>query len=112
MTEEEGFVQSPDVLAAVTFLPTLEGGRHNPARSGYRPVHRVRDDYLTTGIHHYTEVECVNPGQTARAEISFVTPKAYPYCLWVGKIVTIQEGARVVGHAEILAVYNPVLKAP
>lgn len=99
-------------MASVTFLSTSEGGRTHPAYSGYRPAHRVRKDYLTSGIHHYADLEFVNPGQTACAEISFVTPYAYPHCLSVGQVITLQEGARMVGYAEILAVYNPILKAP
>ncbi|MEM9536304.1 MAG: hypothetical protein AAF268_08565 [Cyanobacteria bacterium P01_A01_bin.3] len=105
-------MHSPDVLATVTLLPTSEGGKKTSVRSGYRPDHRIREDYLTCGIHRYIDKERVNPGQTVRTEISFIDPKAYPHCLWVGKIVTIQEGVRIVGHADILAVYNPILKAP
>ena len=77
---------------------------------GYRPAHLIKEDYLTTGIHHYYEVDFVNPGGTAKGTITFITPEAYPHCLWIGKKINIQEGARVVGHATIIDIYNPLLK--
>ena len=35
----------------------------------------------------------------------------YPHCLWIGKIIGIHEGARVVVTAEITGILNPVLMA-
>ena len=98
--------RDPDV--EVTFRFT--GTRRFPAADGYRPAHRVREDYLTTGVHHYFGVKEVAPDGTARGTITFITPEAYPHSLWVGKEIPIQEGGRVVGTATVERVLNPVLE--
>lgn len=96
----------PDVEAIFKFNST----RKSPARDGYRPAHLVNDHYLTTGVHHYYGVESVPPNGTAKGTITFITPEAYPHCLWVGKKITIQEGVRIVGYATITSIYNPLLR--
>jgi elongation factor Tu len=102
--------RSPDVEAEITFFPTEQGGRQGPALSGYRPAHRVRDDYLTTGVHTYSDRDEVLPGQTARGCITFITPEVYPHCLWVGCEIDMQEGSRVVGRVKITKILNPLLQ--
>lgn len=97
--------REPDVEVLFEF----NGSRRYPAADGYRPHHLVKDGCLTTGVHHYYEVETVAPNGTAKGTITFITPEAYPNCLWVGKRISIQEGARIVGHATILKVLNPIL---
>lgn len=98
--------RNPDV--EVTFQ--FNGKRRSPVADGYRPAHAVREDYLTTGVHHYFGVTEVAPDGTARGTITFITPEVYPGCLWVGKRIPIQEGERVVGHATVEKVLNPVLE--
>lgn len=102
--------RSPDVEAEITLLPTDQGGRQGPARSGYRPAHKVKEDYLTTGVHNYFDCDEVFPGQTVRGTIAFITPEVYPHCLWVGREIDIQEGSRVVGRARITKILNPLLE--
>lgn len=97
-----------DVEVIFTFLETKDGGKHNKVFNGYRPAHRVKDDYLTTGVHHYYNKE-VTSGESVHGTISFITPEAYPHCLWVGKIINIQEGSKIVGYAEIVQVFNTLL---
>jgi translation elongation factor EF-Tu-like GTPase len=99
-----------DVQAEVTYIRTEKGGRQGPALSGYRPAHKVRDDYLTTGLHVYIEVDMAWPGDTVLADIKFISPEHYPSCLWIGKIINIQEGSRTVGHAKIMKIYNNTLE--
>jgi hypothetical protein len=107
-TAPEG--RQPDVEADVTFLPTSAGGRSSAARSGYRPAHLVAEDYLTTGIHEYVGTDEANPGDTVRARITFLSPEVYPRSLWVGKIIAVQEGGRVVGSARVVRILNDVLR--
>src|ERR1044071_1842613 len=102
--------RSADVEAEITLFATEQGGRQSPALSGYRPAHKVRDDYLTTGIHTYFDCDQVLPGQTVRGSITFITPEVYSHCLWVGREVDVQEGSRVVGRARITKIRNPVLE--
>ena len=85
----------PDVEAFFSFNDV----RKSPARDGYRPAHRLTDTCLTTGVHYYYHVGSVPPGASARGTITFLSPEAYPHCLWVGKRIPMQEGAHVVGYA-------------
>jgi translation elongation factor EF-Tu-like GTPase len=94
----------PDVEAKITFLKN--GVRTRPVFTGYRPNHLVTDNYLTTGAHHYYERDKVEMGETVLGTITFISPEAYPNTLWIGKIINIQEGPRIVGHAEITMVFN------
>ena len=80
-----------------------------PATDGYRPAHLVTDNYLTTGIHHYYHVDSVPPNGTAKGTITFLSPEAYPHCLWVGKRMKIQEGGRIIGYATITKIFNSLL---
>ena len=67
-------------------------------------------EYLPkVGTHFYVEDEIINPGETARAYIKFVTPDAYPGCLWVGRIIHIFEGGRRVGEVKIIRIMNDLL---
>lgn len=99
-----------DVQAEVTYIRTGKGGRQGPALSGYRPVHKVRDEYLTTGLHNYIDADMAWPGDTILTDIKFITPEYYPSCLWIGKTISIQEGSRVVGYAKITKIYNKTLE--
>ena len=100
--------KSPDVVVLFEF----NGTRKHPVYNGYRPSHLILDNYLTTGIHHYYGVDSVPPNGNAKGTISFITPEVYPHCLWIGKIINIQEGERVVGYATIVNILNPLLESP
>jgi translation elongation factor EF-Tu-like GTPase len=104
-----GLQREPDVEAEITLFSTEAGGRQTPAGSGYRPGHKVRDDYITTGAHQYVGRDELAPGETALGTITFITPEVYPHCLWVGREIDIQEGSRVIGRARITKIYNAIL---
>lgn len=104
---ETFFTRTPDV--EVTFR--FNGTRRGPAADGYRPAHRIREDYLTSGLHRYYGVKEVAPDGSARGTITFITPEAYPHTLWPGKIIDICEGERIVGTATVEKVLNPILEA-
>lgn len=95
----------PDVEAIFRFI----GTRKTPAANGYRPSHLITDNYLTSGIHQYYCVDSVPSDGVAKGTITFISPEAYPHCLWIGKKISIQEGARIVGYATITKIYNPLL---
>ncbi len=97
--------QEPDVEVLFEF----NGTRKSPAADGYRPHHLISDNYLTTGVHHYYDVQEVLPNKSTKGTITFITPEAYPCCLWVGKRINIQEGEHLVGYATILKNFNPIL---
>ena len=96
----------PDVKAIIS----LNHVRKTPAVSGYRPAHRIKEDYLTSGTHQYIGVDKLYPGQSCAGTISFLSPEAYPHCLSVGQILHIQEGERIVGTAEIIQIYTKLLE--
>ena len=102
---ETVYNRAPDVEAIFEF----NGTRSKPEIDGYRPAHLIKDDYLTTGIHHYYDVNSVSPDGSAKGTITFITPKAYPHCLSIGKRIAIQEGERIVGYATITKIFNPIL---
>jgi translation elongation factor EF-Tu-like GTPase len=102
--------RQPDIEAEVTFLPIGDGGRSTPALSGYRPNHLVLSDYLTSGHHEYKDKERVLPGESAITEIWFLSPEQYPKSMRVGKVIRVQEGSRLVGHAKVLKVFNEALR--
>lgn len=97
--------RKPDVMVLFEF----NGERKKPVMSGYRPDHLIEDDYLICGIHEYFNVKRVPPDGRAYGTISFITPEVYPSCLWLDKRINIQEGARIVGHATVIEVLNPIL---
>lgn len=96
---------TPDIEVIFDF----NGIRQTPVKDGYRPQHLVNDTYLTTGIHHYYGLDFVAPNATAKGTITFLSPEAYPHCLWIGKKINIQEGERVVGYATVTKVFNSLL---
>lgn len=99
------FEIQPDAEVKFEFNMT----RKTPAKSGYRPHHLVKDDYMTTGVHQYFNMEQIAPGETAYGTITFITPEAYPHCLYEGKVIQISEGERIVGYATVIKVLNPLL---
>ena len=96
----------PDVEVIFEFNDT----RRTPVSSGYRPAHLITDNYLTSGVHHYYQVDSVPPNGSAVGSITFIAPEHYPHCLWVGKKILIQEGSHVVGHATITKIFNSYLQ--
>ena len=96
----------PDV--EVTFY--FNDYRKTPMLSGkYRPIHQIKEDYLTSGIHRYYSRDFAYPNDTVRGTITFLTPEFYPNCIWVGKKIRIQEGKHIVGYAIVEKIYNPIL---
>jgi len=100
----------PDIEAEITFLSTEQGGKTRSVLSGYRPIHLIKPDYLTSGEHTYIDVQEVAPGQIARAYIKFLAPEEYPDTLWVGRVINVQEGNHLVGYAKVLKIFNKLLE--
>ena len=96
----------PDVEVLFEFNST----RKRPVTDGYRPAHLITDDYLTTGIHHYYDSDIVYPNSSVKGTITFITPEAYPHCLWIGKRICIQEGSSIVGYATVSKIFNSILE--
>jgi elongation factor Tu len=92
-----------DVEAEISFLPTSEGGRALPATSGYRPqFYYEGKDW--DAVHEYPDNECVQPGQTARAFLTFLSPAEHAGRLRQGTKFLLREGQRVVGRGVVTRV--------
>jgi translation elongation factor EF-Tu-like GTPase len=102
--------RNPDIEASVYLLSTEEGGRRSCAWSGWRPHHLVKSNYQTTGLHKFIGQEVLDPGASCDTEIWFLSPESYQSCLWLGKILEIREGARLVGRATVTKIYNTILE--
>src|SRR5262245_45993974 len=89
-----------DIEAEVTFLPTEEGGRQTPARSGYRPQFYY-DGHDWDAIQDYGPVDVVFPGQTVTAYLSFLSPSCHLGRLYPGKEFLLREGQRAVGRGVV-----------
>jgi len=84
----------PDVEAIFEFV----GSRKDKLYEGYRPAHLIHENYLTSGVHSYYNLEA-DTDKDLRGTITFISPEAYPACLGIGKQITMYEGKTVVGHA-------------
>lgn len=51
-------MREPHIEAVITCERTV------PFQDGFRPAHLIKDDYLTTGVHHYYNQEIVNSGES------------------------------------------------
>jgi hypothetical protein len=98
----------PDVEVLFTF----NHQRKLPVRSHYRPDHLILDNDLTCGAHRYYDDDnfLVYPGEQALGTVTFINPQAYPNSLWVGRVITFQEGAHITGTITITKILNPLLQ--
>ena len=93
----------PDIRAKITLT------QERPVYSGYRPAHLI-GDYLTTGVQEYFNTDILKSGETAEGTITFLSPEHYPRTLKVGMRLVFQDGSKIAGYAEILEIYNEILK--
>lgn len=75
---------------------------------GYRPAHMIKEGYLTTGMHHYYDLN--KDLDVLKGEIAFLCPEDYPECLWLGKKIEMYEGSKMVGYATVVRIINPILQ--
>lgn len=94
----------PDVEVLFEFI----GYRKDNIYEGYRPAHLVKEDYLTTGVHHYYRKKVSDSGMIGT--ITFISPYNYPACLWVGKKIEMYEGRNLIGYATIIKIFNTSLQ--
>ena len=99
-----------DFAGILYLLPAEQGGRQPGVRSGYRPIHKLYDNYLSSGEHEYPESNSANPGETTPVRVWLITPDVYPASIWVGRKLEILEGpVKLVGILTVQAVNNPIL---
>lgn len=106
------FTRPPDLDVLFQLTADSAAGGPKVVLSGYRPHYQIMDDYQTSAYHEFVGVERVVTGERAVAQVWLLTPEAYPHTVWPGRLITVSEGSRVVGVAEVLKVNNPVLLLP
>ena len=94
-----------DIEATVTFLPTEHGGRQGYALSGYRPQFYY-DGHDWDAAYHFADVERVEPGQTVRALLQFISPDAHVGKLKPGSAFLVREGQRIVGYGAVTKILS------
>jgi translation elongation factor EF-Tu-like GTPase len=95
------------VLARVRMLTEVEGGRRAPVRARYRPNHNFggpENRHFFIGQVEIPEGELLNPGETRELVITFLNVGGLVAELIPGRQWRIQEGARLVAVAEVLAI--------
>jgi translation elongation factor EF-Tu-like GTPase len=90
----------PDIEAEITFVPTEQGGRSQPAFSGYRPQFYY-DGMDWDAVQQYPDVEKVLPGQTVRALLSFSRPQMHFGRVIEGMEFLVREGQRTVARGRV-----------
>ena len=96
-------------IEGLFYLFNTGEGRTSPVFSGYRPEHKIHDNYFTCGEHEYLEVNQVNLGEIAKVGVRFITPDVYPNSVWIGREINVQEGKRVIGKIVVTEIFNEVL---
>jgi hypothetical protein len=100
-------MRSPDIEGEFNLFA---GVRSTPVFSNYQPQHEVHENYQTSGHHSYMGCESVQPGETVKVEVRFITPQVYPQCIWEGRELRIFEGTRHVGNLRVTRLFNPLLR--
>ena len=99
-------IRQPDLLVTFTLTALTWEGTLKQVRTGYRPVYKIRPDYWSSAHHEFAGRRSVTTGEQCLAEVWLVTPEAYPHTLWIGRMLDVAEGSRVVGQAEIVQSQN------
>lgn len=99
-----------DIEGLFHLYETRRNGLQIPVFSGVRPLHKLYDNYFTSGQHEYPAAEKIMPGETARALVWLITPDVYPGSLWVGREIDVVNGMLdVIGKLTVEKILNPVL---
>ena len=94
-----------DIEAVITFLPTEHGGRRGPAFNDYRPQFYYSGQDCDA-FHEYPDVEQVNPGDTVRAFLWFLSPELHVGKVKPGMPFLIREGHKIVGYGSVTRVLD------
>lgn len=96
---------SIDIEVEMTFLKTEEGGRTGPAFDGYRPQFFYEGQHWCA-MHTYIGTDSVNPGDTVRAYLSFLSPEYHVGRIAPGMLFSICEGSRVIAKGHVLKIID------
>ncbi len=100
-------MNTPDLIGL--FHLFIHSGKYWPVHSSYRPLHKIHDNYFSSGEHHYPEKDLIALGETGLAHITLLTPQAYPKSIWLGRTLEVYEGVKQVGIFKVTEILNPIL---
>ncbi len=89
-----------DLIGHVVLFRADEGGRRNPAYSGFTPMARMQGGTCAMACHFMSE-DCLNPGESDAASISLTIPEL---CNRInsGDAFELEENGKVVGRLTVL----------
>ena len=83
--------------------------RKSSVFTNYKPTHKLHENYYSSGTHEYIDSIEVKPGEKADVKVWLLSPKAYPNCIWVNRIIDICEGEKIIGKLKVTKILNPIL---
>ena len=89
-----------DVEVLLHFLATADGGRTQPATTGYR-AQLSCDGKDWDAVQEYPDAGSVSPGDSVRAYLHLLHPSIHDGHLTRDKAIAIREGARVVARGVV-----------
>ena len=89
-------------------IPAEKGGRKHPLRDDYRPNWELGNTWLGEPMLHdgrvfLEDTTQLQPGRQGNARVEPLRPE-YWGGVGAGRVLAVQEGARMVGHATVLEV--------
>ncbi len=97
------------VLARISVLKTEDGGKLQAFTKNYRPNHNFGSseniDFFIGQIE-VAEGEWIQPGETHDLQITFLNVIGLAEKLQIGNRWRIQEGQKLVAHAEVLSLIS------
>lgn len=76
----------------------------------YRGCCEIKSNYKTSCIIRTKDKQQINYDETKNCTVYFITPKAYPASIWIGKIMELYEGERRVGYMKIIEMLKQLQK--
>ena len=80
-----------------------------PISPGMRLTAKINADYMTTSLLAFDNP--ISIGESISASITFVSPKYYGNSLWIGKLLAMHEGSKVIGTFMVTEILNSILDA-
>lgn len=93
--------RSRHIEVELTLLPTEHGGRSKPAFNDYSPqFYYAGHDW--DARHEYPDTARVDPGDTVRGYLYFLSPEQHVGQVRPGMAFLIREGQRIVGYGAVV----------
>lgn len=77
--------------------------------TGYRGAILIKTNCLISGFQTFLDGNSVEYNNKILSNIKFISPEYYAATLWVGRVLRVQEGNKVVGQIKVTKIYNQSL---